>query len=661
TAVSQTTLEAGLVDLRAALLTRGDHPADRQRHLTAYREFRASFEHPASVPDPEAIAALPEEFRRYLLAAAAYHQGDHDRAWAGFEQVLALPAAQRHYRSVWAAYMLARMSLPDDRYDRLAPRFRRVRDLVNDGFVDSAGLAAASYGWEAWVARAAGRDRRAVDLYRTQLSTGDLGAAASLREVADDYLDPDHPERLLAAATDPVLQRLVTRRVASLHRATSDRTRALTQRWLEAVQVGGPQLIDDAAHLAWLAYRTNDMVQAERWLAHARPGLIAQWLQAKLYLRAGKIERGRSILEHLATAMPADVGRFHSGRWGFDTPFTHDTDAARELWAELGVIRLREEQFVEALDAFARGHQWMDAAYVAERVLTIDELDQYLRAPPAPPDVRPVVTDGFWESSSVRERLRSVLARRLARDGRWREAQALMPEEQAGQARALLRLQAMGRDPTASKRVRARALWEAAVLMRTHGLDLVATEMAPDFRVWGGSMSLAGVLAPRMQLRGVLTQPSDEERRRVEAHAPYPQRRFHYRYQAAYLVSEATALLPDGDETKVRLSCMAGNWLKNHDPEAADPFYKAMVNSGHGTELGRRADLNRWFPDKAECALTPAHFDNAPTATAPPPPPAPLRNPLRGLPPMMWLGIAGLGAWGVVIVISAGWRRSADQ
>ncbi len=654
TAVSQTTLEAGLIDLRAALLTRGDHPADRERHLAAYRQFRASFEPPTSAPDPDTIAELPEEFRRYLLAAAAYHQSDYDRAQAGFEHVLALPAAERHYRSVWAAYMLARMSIPDDRYDRLAPRFRRVRDLVDGGFVDSAGLAAASYGWEAWVARAAGRDRRAVDLYRTQLSTGDVGAAASLREIADDYLDPDHPERLLGAATDPVLQRLVTRRVASLHRAASSQTLALTERWLDAVQAGGPRVIDDAAHLAWLAYRANDMVHAQRWLAHARPGLIARWLQAKLYLRAGEVERGRSLLEQLATVMPADVGRFHSGRWGFDTSYTHDTDAARELWAELGVIRLREEQFVGALDAFARGHQSLDAAYVAERVLTIEELEEYLRTSLAPSDIRSAFVDPYWEDSSMHERLTAVLARRLARAGRWDEALALMPDEQARQARALLRLQEMGRDPTAANRLRARALWEAAVLMRTHGLELVATEMAPDFRIWGGSLSLGGVLAPRMALRGVLTQPSDEERRRVEAHAPNPQRRFHYRYRAADLVREATALLPDGDETKVRLSCMAGNWLKNQDPQAADPFYKAMVNSGHGTELGRRADLDRWFPEKADCELTPAHFET-PTTTPAVAPSAPPRspNPLRGLPPLMWLGIVGLGAWGLVVVVSA--------
>ncbi|MHC4569368.1 MAG: hypothetical protein ACYTE3_26885, partial [Planctomycetota bacterium] len=49
------------------------------------------------------------------------------------------------------------------------------------------------------------------------------------------------------------------------------------------------------------------------------------------------------------------------------------------------------------------------------------------------------------------------------------------------------------------------------------------------------------------------------------------------------------------DQT-ARVLCIAGSWLKDRDPQAADRFYKTLVRRCGKTQLGREADRLRWFP-----------------------------------------------------------------
>jgi branched-subunit amino acid transport protein len=59
---------------------------------------------------------------------------------------------------------------------------------------------------------------------------------------------------------------------------------------------------------------------------------------------------------------------------------------------------------------------------------------------------------------------------------------------------------------------------------------------------------------------------------------------------------------------------VAGSWLKNRDPQAADVFYKALVRRCPKTDIGKEADRIRWFPMLDE---------NGKVAPRKPPPPAP--------------------------------------
>ena len=89
---------------------------------------------------------------------------------------------------------------------------------------------------------------------------------------------------------------------------------------------------------------------------------------------------------------------------------------------------------------------------------------------------------------------------------------------------------------------------------------------------------------------------SDELKRYTES-KPDPDKRYHYRYQAASLAWEASKLMPNNSEETARLLCRAGSWLKAQDPDTADIFYKTLVRRCRKTDIGAEADLIRWFPD----------------------------------------------------------------
>src|SRR6185295_4947490 len=87
------------------------------------------------------------------------------------------------------------------------------------------------------------------------------------------------------------------------------------------------------------------------------------------------------------------------------------------------------------------------------------------------------------------------------------------------------------------------------------------------------------------------------EIQRASKHTADPERRFHYRYQAAFLGWEAAKLMPNHSNDTALVLWTAGSWLKDRDPATADIFYKALVRRCRKTALGAAADLKRWFPE----------------------------------------------------------------
>ncbi len=552
-------------------------------------------ENPApQLPAVTVPADLPAEFRLYLQGAIAYRQGKINQAVAAWRELLALPHTQRKLRSTWAEFMIGKAQLATAPAEA-AKSFARVRQLALGGCADSLGLAAASYGWEARAALDQRNYTRAVDLYLVQHATGDPTAAMSLRVTAERLLAAG--EKTLAAATrHRATQRVVTAYVIAdggpIVSPRPGRTvrRAARAAWLKAAEAAGAKNMVGAERLAWAAYQSGDMKATERWLGRApRDAPMTRWILAKLLLRQGKLD---AAAEHLAVAvrgLPVDA----HWRTALELPEAwggYDYMAPRAQAAgELAVLRMSRSQYVEALDLLLEGKYWSDAAYVAERVLSPEELVAYVdrrwfhEAPP--------------QRTDAADRTRRLLARRLTRLGRWKQARKYFLDHEREVLDAYVQAIRAGHDTKRAKAQRAADFCRAATMAREHGWTLLSYATAnegnqPDgtFHPWPQPPRAAH--ADKQKLAPLTA----DERARVAKHDPIEPAKWHFLYTAAGHAWTAAELMPDESDATALVLLEAGTWLKYRDPQAADRFYKAMVLRCGTTALGREADRLRWFP-----------------------------------------------------------------
>lgn len=529
---------------------------------------------------------LPREFASYLRGLIAYSGGHMDEARAAWQSVLQLPAEQRTRRAMWAQFMIGKSYLEDDP-PRAIDAFRRVRELARSGQPDPLGLAAASLGWEARAELNQKRVAAAIDLYLQQCASGDPTAIQSLAIACGRAFNDNDPARMKELAVDPSATRVMTAyAVANGVWSRRSPTQPMVQRWLAAVESAGAEKVIGAERLTWAAYQAGDMPAAQRWAAHApEDAPIALWVKAKLLLRAGKVGAAAEVLARTVHAFPPDE------KWD-SVPGTYEPEEviggpgllpAKRAAAELGVLELARGNYVESLDRLLRAGWWIDAAYVAERVLTADELIGYV--------------DQNWPDAK-QSPIRHLLARRLTRLGRWKEARPYFPAELRPKLDEYIAAIRAGHDEKLKAEERGRMLWNAARISRHSGMELLGTELAPDDALDGGTYTGVDMADARKKDKEKLLPPTHDELNRAAASSPQPDRRFHYRYIAIDHAWAAAELLPDGTDELAALLCEAGGWIKDRDPRGANRFYKALVTRCGNTDLGRAAAAKKWFPDR---------------------------------------------------------------
>jgi hypothetical protein len=562
---------------------------------------------PAIVIGPK----LPEEFADYFDGAIQWHNpavSDKKFARDAWERILKLPLAERRYKSVWAAFMLGKSWESEDPA-RAADCYQQVRKLAKAGCVDSAGLVAASLGLEARIALRQKDFTQAINLYLDQYEAKGEGAAESLKVAARQALEAG-PEGLPPLAEDARARRLVTAYLISRYTdsSDSDEDKSVVV-WLAAVEAANVQDTGEAEQFALAAYQANHMALTQRWIDRAAGTPTAQWLQAKLLLRRGKVPEATATLARVAELFPVehpDPDNPANRSFADDLSVTDRgrTPASRYIRGELGALQLSHGDYTPALDSLLRGGFWLDGAYVAERVLSVDELKGYVDEN-WPPDASTNSADtnapasGEESASSAPHPgadIRYLLARRLTRELRSTDARPYYPIEMLPQVDALIGALRTGWDETAPADQRAEALFTAAGIARTNGMELLGTETAPDWHFYDGDFEGGVTLESRTNEEPKILRPTPDELRRAAVHKPDPDERFHYRFQAAFLAWEAARLLPDNSEQMARVLYTAGSWLKNRDPQTADLFYKALVRHCRNTALGDEADRRRWFP-----------------------------------------------------------------
>jgi hypothetical protein len=541
--------------------------------------------HNVDAEEPAGLRAGGGERERELYArgARAFHKGDWNAAMKAFAALLALPPQERRHFSTMAAFMLGRIG-PD--WER---RFGEVRELANAGFEDPLGLAAASYGEEARrhlypaLYHPAGSSRPvpdrddpgAIRLYAMQAAVGSQDGALSLLFVAR-ALAAD-PARLERALPDPLVQRLLTTyawtRGGGGDWPSADASLTPTSPLL--VRLASVPHLAGADRLAAAAWRAGGFDLAERF-AGAEDTPLALWVQAKLAFRRGNRAAAERLLAQASARTPPDEIWTGPG-------WTWKLRVRSRLEGERAVLALARGDRAAAFEHVLAAGYWPDVAYVAERVLDLDELraavDRGVRPGP-PPAFSWADGDPRWSPPDPGRRLRELLARRMVREGHAREALPYFGDP-AVAALARRYAEALESARRGSKTDRAEALWHAALLARASGMEIMGTEVAPDWS-W-----LEGEYPSTTAVDGELATPpaspalvTEAERRRAADHAPPHDLRFHYRAVAGDHAEAAAALVPPRSQAFAALLCVAARSVRRVDPVRTLRFWSTYVQKG---------------------------------------------------------------------------------
>ncbi|UUQ64912.1 hypothetical protein NLK61_27600 [Pseudomonas fuscovaginae UPB0736] len=540
-----------------------------------------------TLQDPRQVEAegadLPEEMRLYLAGAVAFDTGNQALAVEYFRKVLALPAEQRKLRSTWAAYSLGRalVVLSSEANDdpqqtpaalqaqaRLA--FQQVRELSAGDFSDPLELGVASLGEEALLVKLGGDWESAVQLYASQSRLGSSSGYSSLLQVAGELQAlPD--EALREQLQHPTVHKLLTAYLLSRVGWSFEDQPPQTPRLTQMVLDSAAGNLEYADRLAALSYQKGDFATAKAFLEHAGDGGLAWWVRAKLALRDGDKVQAAAAYAKAAAAFPKNEswGSRRTPDWTWES-----VQPGCRVEGESAILALDRGDYLQAFDQLYRSQDiyWPDAATVAERVLTLDELKGYVDAHVAAPPPATQADKDNYVHRPMAAQLRELLGRRLLREGRYAQAPGYFDTPEL---RAKAREYGQDRQDAASRWTatgRAEAFFGAATLARKSGMELLGYEMSPDYHLLGGSYSLGNVEikpGPFLQAAEVQRQLGTEAK---------PNQRYHYRYIAADLANQAADQLPHSSQAFAAVLCKAAGWVAGTDEEIA--LYQRYVEQG---------------------------------------------------------------------------------
>ena len=641
-AASYTLAESGGWDDSGELRSKAEGEGLSEAQMQVVTAMRATSSAEAAL----ALAGdLPRDVALYTAGAVAYAQYDWDDALARFAAIGALPEAERSLRGVWAAYMEGRIHAQSNRAAEAIAAFERTRTLAAAGGRDPLALAIASLGEQARVLRTQQQDLiGAVRLYAEQAAYGAASGRNSLLFVTRAAVrDPAQVDALLA---DPVgvqllLAYLYARSNELIEQASDeeypsfdappDNPRVLAL--LDSLAALPATAVPAPERLAAVAYRAGRFELATQWASGETP--LAAWVRAKLALRAGDTAAAAQAYAAAAKAFPA------SEDWG-QIPVRDLQDYYGSEWlkpqcrvqAEAGTLALSRGDYVQALELLYAGAEkyWADAAYVAERVVSLDELKAFVDrvAPPgqprpAPPEKAGVGEDedesyGYaagwglgYDGASNAEALRALLGRRLVRADRAAEAVAYFDNpEIRTQAEAYVK--ALKGTEAWNRVDQAQAWFEAATVARHAGMEIMGYEGDPDYAIWGGNFDLNSPITwdenynpienPRSDLKIEGPYTSDGERERLKQSVAQPLERFHYRLRAAALAGKAADLLPARSQAFAAVLCEGTHWLIDRHYDQAQTIYKRYLKQGAyvpwGERFGRECPAPNFEKVKAE-------------------------------------------------------------
>lgn len=447
--------------------------------------------------------------------------------------------------------------------------------------------------------------QRASELYLKQVKLGDDDGLSSLIIILRGLSQSNnvHATELLdQAVRNPLLRKLLLAYVLTdetnylIH--FKDQTQNILNAFLKA-NLDPKSNFEDMGSLAALMYQHNDMEKAQIFAEYdwnRNQKALDAWILAKIALRKGQKEKAQEYYHQAITHFNDD---------------SLELDLQQRIQGERAVLTLSQGNFVQAMEALwpVRDIYWGDIVYLAENVLTPDELKQFVNLHTQVPKDKKAVCDrdigedyfdqkaaetsdydynirySFSSGYSLKGStmaLRHVLARRLMRVGRLQEAipyfvqigdanckdtpQHVKIEQDYIKATTDMRKSFWATD-------RAKAAWKAANILRQHGMELMGTSGYPDQNPGTYPEGIGQIMGPKNNSNNEpWSVPAEQVRTGVSW--PIPNRRFHYRYLAVEDVLYATSLIPHQSQAYAAMLCRANGWMQyTSNYSAPDAIY----------------------------------------------------------------------------------------
>ena len=542
----------------------------------------------------------------YTQAAEAFHANDLDHARELFEEILALSDSQRSAHELAALYSIGRLEKLQGHGDAARAAFQRVRDLVKAGSADPDGLGVASFGEEARVQLDAGDFGGAIELYAEQTARGSASGISSLGFVFGQLIE--HDSQLDAALANPTVRRLLPGYLNSRYTSFSP---AQLAHVIERIDADKGAALAGMDRLAAALYRAGGYEAAES-AAKQSDTALSWWVRAKLALRRGDGNQAAAAYAHASRDFPRSGGYREDDYSSYSDNESDGFSPKCRVDGESGILALSRGDYVSALGSLyaARAQYWQDAAYVAERVVTIEELRGFVDG------LNTAQTDSTQPEEGVDQSysdLRALLARRMLRNGLFKESLAYFDADPGIAEKAKGYVEALLAAASGGGIERAEANFAAAALANSDGMDLLGFEFDPDYRIYDGSYDLGRYNDVSADYTHVPVDHADinlgtrylgnDEADRVAASRAVPLKRFHYRYVAADLAEQAADLLPARSQAYAAVLCMATGWINMRDHVRGEALWLRYVRNGAyvpwAADFGNECEMPD-FPAAAE-------------------------------------------------------------
>lgn len=403
----------------------------------------------------------------------------------------------------------------------------------------------------------AGDTLHALHLYAQQAAVPGSSGATSLLFIARDLLaDPARAAQLDEALAAPLGQRVFAIYLATRGDELDDGARDAL--WRRLTAIAGTGALAGAEHLATAAYRRGAWDDAARFAASAPDAPRARWVQAKLALRDADLAAAD---RHLAAAAAG-----------------LDAGPRARVTGERAALALAEGRVVDAMEhAWQIRDHYADAVHIAERVLTVEELIAFVER--TAPDLVPAPERDHAWGELTPWLLRDLLGRRLMRAGRFDDARRYLSPDRV--LTAWRYAAALARADRGDSIDRAAGYYDASMIARQDGLEILGTSHAPDWGLYHGAYEPDAWRASTDEPappRSRWSTPAEDDR--VAAHAPSPDLRFHYRFIASDLAELAADLVPPQSQAFAVTLCRAARHVRHRDDARVEALYRRYIADG---------------------------------------------------------------------------------